>query len=491
MKRFTLTGLLSLTACATLLISSSALAQPTAKPAETPKPTMLVLSPAAAPGPALKYRLLPSFADFNPGDAAPIYLRVHGYEETAQEQEAWRQITDKSKQWKELPLKDLPIVEVRTFVNLWIGKLKQIEFGTRRRTCDWNYTVPEEQLDPVHLLLPDAQSMRQWGRLLAIKMRVELAEKQYDEAIRTLETGLAFARHVAEGPFAINGLIGMAIAGMMLEPYEDLIAQPGAPNLYWAFTTLPRPLVNLRNQLEVEQKLVENLIPKLTEAELARPRTDTEWASHLCRMHEKIVKRSQFYSENTAANSPLSILAKWDLARFKAKTLPTAREFLKTSRTQTDQRRATMSDDQVVALYLGEAYRSLWDDLFKATDLPLRDGLSQLTAPEERFKATHKPGPLALFASIHPTLRPLFVTELRQDPRIAILRVIEALRLFTASDNGALPEALSQITEVPVPDDPLTGKPFEYRVNGSSADLSGPEAGLSTAGPSYQITMRH
>ena len=74
--------------------------------------------------------------------------------------------------------------------------------------------------------------MRQWGRILALKARVEIVEGKYDNAIRTVETGLAFGRHVAEGPFLINGLIGVAITNLVLAPLEDLIAQPGAPNLY-------------------------------------------------------------------------------------------------------------------------------------------------------------------------------------------------------------------------------------------------------------------
>lgn len=85
----------------------------------------------------------------------------------------------------------------------------------------------------------------------------------------------------------------------------------------------------------------------------------------------------------------------------------------------------------------------------------------------------------------------MFLAELRQDRRIAVLRVIESLRYHAATHNGALPHSLSQITEVPVPDDPATGKPFEYRLNGNSADLSGPEAGLATGGPIYRITIRH
>ncbi len=210
MKRFAPTGLLSLAAIA-LLMPPTAPAQTVAKPAGPPKPTVLVLSPAAAPVPALKYRLLPSSADLIPGDAAPIYLRPNGYEVPA-----WNQINEKSNEWQALPLKDFPTVEARKLVNLCSNMLKQIEFGTRRKTCDWNYTLPEQRLDVVSIPMPDANSMRGWGRVLALKARVEIAERKYDEAIRTLETGLAFGRHVAEGPFAINGLIGMAIAEMML-----------------------------------------------------------------------------------------------------------------------------------------------------------------------------------------------------------------------------------------------------------------------------------
>ena len=59
-----------------MAIPNSASAQPAGKAQEPLNPTPLVVSPAAEPVPALKYRLLPSFADLNPGDAAPIYLRI-------------------------------------------------------------------------------------------------------------------------------------------------------------------------------------------------------------------------------------------------------------------------------------------------------------------------------------------------------------------------------------------------------------------------------
>jgi len=489
MKRFTPTGFLSLAACMALLMPPTAPAQTPAKPAEPPKPTVLVLSPAAAPVPALKYRLLPSFAELNPGDAAPIYLRANGYEDPR-----WEQILEKSNQWQELPIKDFPTVEARNFVNLWSGRLKQIEFGTRRKTCDWNYTLPEERLDVVSIMLPDVRSMRRWGRVLALKARVEIAEGKYDEAIRTIETGLAFARHVAEGPFLINGLIGIEIANHILAPCDDLIGQPGAPNLYWALTTLPRPLVNLRNQFEVEQKLVENLIPELAEAELARPRIDAEWASLLSRMHERIVKWSRnMLPENPAdhLNHGLKILGGADLAEFKAKALAGARDSLKTSRKLTPQQLAAMSEDQIVALYLADGYRMLWDDLFKGSYLPPRVALAEIRAADNRILAA-KDGPLALFVRLTSSVEAVMGTDARLDRRVAILRAIEAIRLYSAARNGALPESLSQITEAPVPNDPVTETPFEYRRDGASALLSCSPSTLPRAlDRAYRITLRH
>jgi hypothetical protein len=46
--------------------------------------------------------------------------------------------------------------------------------------------------------------------------------------------------------------------------------------------------------------------------------------------------------------------------------------------------------------------------------------------------------------------------------------------LYVAAHQGKLPPTLEAITDVPVPLDPATGKPFVYQVNGDSATLRGP-----------------
>ncbi len=489
MKRFKSGRRVFLAGCAALVIPATATAQPAAKPAEAFGPKSLVLSPAPAPEPALKYRLLPSSAELVPGDAAPIYLRAHGYEDSSLD-ESWSQIGVKASQWQDLPLKDLPVAEVRKFVSLWSIKLKQLEFGARRKTCDWNYTLPEERLDALNILLPDAQSMRQWGRIFMLKARLEIAEGKYDEAIGTIETGLAMARHVSEAPFLINAMIGIAMSNMVLATCHDLIARPGAPNLYWALTTLPRPLFNLRSQLDVEQTMVASLIPELAEAELAGEQPEMAWEWLLSRMHAGIVKWSRKFGEDKGADSPVNILAGWDLARFTRVSLPAAKEYLKTSRKLTDVQIAAMSDAQIVAIYMAGSFRELKDEFYKSSYLPLPEALPRFKAAEEQIRTT-KAGPLAFFLQSQIITSRALDAELRLDRQIAALRVIESLRLYAASHDGALPESLSQISDVPVPDDPASGKPFEYRLNSNSAFLTAPQAGLSAPAPSYRITMRH
>jgi hypothetical protein len=472
-----------------LASAECAVAQPEPKHPEPLNPKVIVVTPAAAPVPALKYRLLPSIADLNPGDAAPIYLRLRGFDGNKPLEEAWNQIGEVSLKWKNVPLDQFPTEEARKFVDLWKAQLEQIEFGTRRRACDWNYTLYEQRLDRVNVTLPDIQAMRrQWARLLAIKMRVQIAEGKYHEAIHTLETGLAFARHVADGPFLINALVGISIAQVMLEQYEELITRPGVSNLYWALTTLPRPFICLRDQLEVERNLLQSLIPELTEAGVNPSRTAAEWASLMARMHRRIEQWCQIYTESAKNDPALTALLKWDLNRFKSESLPTAREYLKTVRPMAGPTIAAMTDDQTVALYLAGRVDDLWDDLFKASYLPPRDAIPRLEAATKRIQAA-KTVPLTLFLSVIPSIASAMKAQLQLDRHIAALRVIEALRIHAAAHNGILPASLDQITEVPVPTDPATGEPFIYRADDGAAILHGLRVGLPLQ-PTYSIKIR-
>jgi hypothetical protein len=82
--------------------------------------------------------------------------------------------------------------------------------------------------------------------------------------------------------------------------------------------------------------------------------------------------------------------------------------------------------------------------------------------------------------------------QCRIERKLAMLRIVEALRLHAKANGGSLPDRLDQITAVPIPDDPGTGKAFEYGRNGATATLSSRIPGelLAASGLRYRITLR-
>jgi hypothetical protein len=51
---------------------------------------------------------------------------------------------------------------------------------------------------------------------------------------------------------------------------------------------------------------------------------------------------------------------------------------------------------------------------------------------------------------------------------------VEAIRAYAAGHEGRLPTALTDITDLPVPQDPATGQPFHYALTGGKAMLIAP-----------------
>jgi len=65
--------------------------------------------------------------------------------------------------------------------------------------------------------------MRSVTTLLALRVRCQLAEGRTDQAARTLQTGFAVGRHIADSPTLISALVGMAVSNIMLERLEEVI----------------------------------------------------------------------------------------------------------------------------------------------------------------------------------------------------------------------------------------------------------------------------
>ncbi|MFO0958152.1 MAG: hypothetical protein U0800_12115 [Isosphaeraceae bacterium] len=455
-----------------------------AKPPEDPNPLKeLTVSPADVPTPALKYRLLPRPSDLNPGNAAPLYLRIR-HEMT--DPEPLKKI-DKLSETLDQPMSEFPKEEVRGLVDSFSSRLKQLDFGARRQTCDWAFSLPEQRQESINILLPDTQEMRRWARLLALKIRVEVAEGKTDEALRTIQTELAFGRHVSENPFLIGSLVGIAIEFVTLNRMEELITQPGSPNLYWALTDLPRPLVDMRGPLSEEERFGENMIPELNGID--GQHTPAEWAAILSKIYAGMVNLARTMGGNEIPAS-VKALSTQDVNAFRKSALADAKAYLRSSKGLTDDQIRVMSDDQVVATYIAGRYREVRDDIFKLSNLPFPEALESYKGMEDRIKALKK-GPLAVFVELFPSLLSARLSGARLDRTVSAYRVLEALRIYAARHDGALPKALADVKEVTIPIDPITGKAFDYKLQGKSAVLFAPLTdNRPKTGIHWRITIR-
>ena len=104
--------------------------------------------------------------------------------------------------------------------------LREVDRGARCESCDW-HMVERLRKDGPGLLIPDMQGIREFGKLLAVRARLEMADGHFDKALYTLQTGFALGRHASEGPTLIQDLIGAAIAHMMMARLEELVQRPG------------------------------------------------------------------------------------------------------------------------------------------------------------------------------------------------------------------------------------------------------------------------
>ena len=197
--------------------------------------TKLSIVPAKEPVPALSYRLLPRYIDQKTGNAALFYYSAAGLYPAENSDE----VNEKIKAWRNLPFEQLDRKEVEEFLGMFSNCFRQIELAAQRNSCQWE--MPVEEGFSMHL--PNLLAFRQMMYVLQLKIRLEIADGKIDNAIDLLQQGMYMGRSIAEGPTIIQNLVGISIDAVMLKEVENLIQQSNCPNLYWALSSLPTPLI--------------------------------------------------------------------------------------------------------------------------------------------------------------------------------------------------------------------------------------------------------
>jgi len=473
MKRF-------ITCIAMLVVAaSSVVAQglpERAMPDPPPPAPVLAISPARESVPALKYDFRHNLLDTVPGNAAAAYNKAVLMLAQVDGADGKRaNVAD----WLDNSLEELRVR--RVVLDRYADALRQVTLGGKREDCKWD--EPWREDNPfTSILMPRLTHFRELGRVLALKARLEIAEGKYDEACRTLRDGYLLTTRLADSRFLITVLVANAMTHMLNEQVEAMITAPNAPNLYWALSGLPRPAADLRKCLDLELNGVFLFVPELRdpEKELA---TAEQWRKAIVRSR-RVTSLAGQDMEDLATHikqAEQMVAASYPAAR---KHLLAKGGFLK-----------AMSRHLVVAIYTADFCRALSDDAAKLNRVPFHAARPLLRQMEERVEAMakeHKDSIVQLPLMLLPAVAQAAERVAATDRRIAALRCVEALRMHAAHNGNALPAKLDDVKIVPIPNDPMTGKPFEYSLQGGAAILKSPklEGEREKDAVHYQITVR-
>ena len=430
----------------------------------------LTLHPTAAAVPLSKMSLYPDYGDVQPGN------RIQGLLKVFMEQDAFFRTvgTEEWQKWLTMPLAELPDdIRVKGSVASGIQYdakyttfLGYLDKGARYATIDWNEYF-DLRKDGFYLLLPEVQKIRALAAVAKLRLRGEIKAGEYAKAATTVKTLLGMGQAMEQHPTLVGELVGIAIDAIALTGVEEMIGQPGCPNLYWALTDLPRPLVSLRRGVGGERMFLLAQFEKFLKAE--RPWTEKEFRDLFDTLDEVLVLEQQ------RGGGLLPKLLSGARLRYAVQTadsarLTAARARLVAGGMPSDGVKA-MGDLQIAVLDDFHRYEILRDEYFKAIHLPYHEGKADTEKVDRGLTAAKAKGDI-IGPALMPAVWKVTQAQARLDQRVAFLRAVEAVRLYAHANKGELPAKLADLT-VPVPTDPVTGKPFEYAVADGVATLSG------------------
>jgi hypothetical protein len=332
--------------------------------------------------------------------------------------------------------------------------------AARSEYCDWQLHFRHESFYTV--TLAELNDARRYARLLHARAKLFIAARKFDKALEALRIGYALGRHVSEGGTFIHLVLGVSICRLMTETVLDLIQQPNSPNLYWAIAELPQPLLDWQRAANVELSAVYVHFPVLQRVEQEEG-DERYWRRELLQTiarFDQLVRTSEAGSDPTL-KALLAALAEYPYA---------SQRFLQ--RGFTDQELTRMPVGRLILLDAKLCYDEISQAYMKSLYLPFPHAARAWAGFWHRYRPRDSKA-LPFASTLLPPAEGAYTALTLCDREIAVLRLIEALRSYTAEHNGALPDTLSDLT-LYVPPDPVTDRSFQYTLVDGKAVIKGP-----------------
>jgi hypothetical protein len=463
-----------------LLLPTVALAQPEILPKDGYMTIPLTLSSALPKRPLSNWYLLPEYSEMQPGERIGAFLNCFSEQDI---------FYNKENSEKRATALKLPLAELGTqygvesglaYKSKYSNMMTRLDQAARYNRIEWNEYFNLRK-DGAYFLIPEVQKFRQLGQVLALRLRVEIKAKEFDKAVVTIRTMFALAKTLEAHPTMIGQLVGIAICQVTFRAVEELISQPGCPNLYWSFADLPTPFISLRQGTSGERLFVQ--------AQFQNNITTTR------AMSDKEVGEVVQMVRELQGMGEVKITQAEDAAT-KYGLLATNEDLLKSIRKRLVDEEDTdvdivkkMPAGQLVMLEDIHQFMKHNDDLLKWLNRPAPEALKALGKDDETLDKLKKAGwvtPGILTAII----QNVKIAQARCDQHLAFYMTIEALRMHAAENKGEFPAKLSDI-KVAVPEDPVSGKPFTYELKDGTATLSGtPAMKGATNDLRFSLTLR-
>jgi hypothetical protein len=267
----------------------------------------------------------------------------------------------------------------------------------------------------------------------------------------------------------------LAIERIMLERTGELISQPDSPNLYWALSTLPESLVELHRAASLESNIFSITFPEANDLDhQADAKQWSKRAKQLVELLELIGEIPKVEKPAEQGSVVEQFLRRLNLAQKNHLTelLSHARGELPELLGVSAEKVKAMSDDEVAVRWYVFQRQARDQRTAAALVLPPREAWPQLKLLRAETAAMRKMLDTPGEGFVDPTT--IYIAVWSAHRQVQALRVIEGVRHYLATHKRQLPKSLDEIADVPVPLDPMTGKPFEWTIDGDTATLKAP-----------------